>query len=547
MAEADYDKLNGSERFVVHGAWLSGPAPAHEIIQVSLHLRRKPGSPSLPDHGYWATRPVLQRLYLTRAQLGNLYGADAGDITLVEQFASAAGLTVVRSDSARRLVMLSGTVAQVNQAFHVDIGHYESPDNRYRGHEGFVELPHALIGVVDAVFGLDTRRVARPLVASAVITPPSLSPVDVTRRYNFPKLPSAMDRETIALLEFSDPAESHVGASGFWLTDIQGYFTTSQGIGPGYRVPALQVITIAGPGNIPQSGELVPDGEIALDIEVAGAVAQGANIHVYFTTWDEQGWVLALKRIVHPDSDDPTPYPTVVSISLGAPEFEGDQRLTWSPAAMHVVSECFAEAAAIGVTVLVAAGDGGSSCGVLGPPARARVLYPASDPWVIACGGSVFNIQGKEAVWPSTGGGISDYFDLPPWQRSAQVPPSCNGDRRIGRGIPDIAGYAGGYAVLIGGKTYPAVDGAGTSGVAPLYAGLVAILNATLGHPIGYLNPTLYNLAVLGEVFNDITDGGSNASNGAPGYSPGAGWDACTGFGSVNGNALLTALQRKFV
>jgi kumamolisin len=68
---------------------------------------------------------------------------------------------------------------------------------------------------------------------------------------------------------------------------------------------------------------------------------------------------------------------------------------------------------------------------------------------------------------------------------------------------------------------------------------------------VGYLNPTLYGLGTSG-VFRDINDGVSNSvswtnpdgSVGGPslGYSSGPGWDACTGWGSIDGNALLSAL-----
>jgi kumamolisin len=80
----------------------------------------------------------------------------------------------------------------------------------------------------------------------------------------------------------------------------------------------------------------------------------------------------------------------------------------------------------------------------------------------------------------------------------------------------------------------------GTSAVAPLYAGLVALLNANLKSPVGYLNPTLYSLT---GICQDIDDGVSNATDGAPGYKSGPGWDACTGLGSIDGSQLLAALK----
>jgi hypothetical protein len=177
---------------------------------------------------------------------------------------------------------------------------------------------------------------------------------------------------------------------------------------------------------------------------------------------------------------------------------------------------------------------------------KAHVLYPASDPWVTCCGGtSISNVSGSsftETTWTSTGGGVSDFFPLPSWQNSANVPASLN-DGHKGRGIPDIAGDAdpnSGYPLILGGVTSPSYGG--TSAVAPLYAGLVALLGAGLGEPLGYLNPNVY--AFSGPyVYVDVNDGASNANSGSPGYTSGPGWDACTGFGSVVGNAMETALR----
>ena len=148
----------------------------------------------------------------------------------------------------------------------------------------------------------------------------------------------------------------------------------------------------------------------------------------------------------------------------------------------------------------------------------------------------------NEVVWNdlpfggATGGGISDVFDPPVWQSGANVPPSSNPGGHKGRGVPDVAGDADpvtGYDVLVDGKN--AVIG-GTSAVAPLYAGLVAIINQGLGHQVGYLNPLLYT-KVHSSIFADIIDG----NNGS--YKARKGWDACTGLGRIDGTKLFNALK----
>jgi len=157
--------------------------------------------------------------------------------------------------------------------------------------------------------------------------------------------------------------------------------------------------------------------------------------------------------------------------------------------------------------------------------------------------GDVFNFAEVGSLYGATGGGVSDHFALPPWQNLAGVPPSFN-DGKVRRGVPDVAGNASpnsGYLMSGAGQAFNAN---GTSAVGPLYAGLAACLIAKLGQPIGFLNPTLYS---LGEsVCRDVTVGNnlwgdpSNKANHA--YSAGPGWDACTGWGVIDGNKLLSAL-----
>jgi kumamolisin len=151
-----------------------------------------------------------------------------------------------------------------------------------------------------------------------------------------------------------------------------------------------------------------------------------------------------------------------------------------------------------------------------------------------------------ENVWNGdgvTGGGVSEIFARPSWQDSAGVPASIS-TGFIGRGVPDIAGNAdpaSGYPVFINGQSVGPIGG--TSATAPLYAGLIASINTSRGRPVGYLNVNLYALAGA-FVFRDIADGRSNASGSTPGYTSHAGWDACTGLGSIDGTALLSGLLK---
>ena len=282
------------------------------------------------------------------------------------------------------------------------------------------------------------------------------------------------------------------------------------------------------------------DGEVLLDIEVAGAVAPGAAQIVYFAPNTDQGFVDAVTTAVHA-----TPTPTVVSISWGQSED------AWTAQARTALDQAMADAAALGVTVCVAAGDNGSSDGQSG--SGVHVDFPASSPHALACGGTSLRgnagtgVISSETVWNdggsggATGGGVSDAFGLPSWQAAAGVPAQAGAGAgtTAGRGVPDVAGCADpatGYQVRVDGQS--TVIG-GTSAVAPLWAGLISRLAQSTGKSFGLIQPQLYAGVTAGTAapgFRDITSG----SNGA--YAAGPGWDACTGLGSPEGATLLTTL-----
>ena len=229
----------------------------------------------------------------------------------------------------------------------------------------------------------------------------------------------------------------------------------------------------------------------------------------------------------------------MISISWGGPES------TWTAQSLQSYNSALQAAAAVGVSVCVAAGDSGSTDGVT--DGLQHVDFPASSPYALACGGTHLVGSGStisdEQVWndlPSdgaTGGGVSATFPLPAWQAHASVPPSVNKGKFVGRGVPDVAGDADpgtGYQVGVDGSN---IVVGGTSAVAPLWAGLIACFNSQLKTPVGYLNPTLYQqIAAVAGTFRDITAG----NNGS--YKAAKGWDACTGWGSPNGAVILQAL-----
>jgi len=326
--------------------------------------------------------------------------------------------------------------------------------------------------------------------------------------------------QVIGIIELSTP-----NGSGFRVEELNTYFKSL-----GLSTPEIVTVSVDGAQNQPGTDPNDPqsaDSEVMLDIEVAGAVAPKATIVVYFAPNTAQGFFDAINQAVH-DSDH---NPTVISLSWGAPENPGD------PLADQV-NQVLQDAASMGVTFCVASGDNGSRDDPSNP-GQASVDFPSSSSYALSCGGTTLQASGttitEEVVWQDhSGGGVSRIFPLPSYQESAGVPPAVNPAGPVNRGVPDVAGNADpetGYKILVDGQS--TVIG-GTSAVAPLWAGLIALINQTLGHAVGFINPILYQNPTA---FHDITSGSN------PDYTAGPGWDACTGMGSPDGTAILNALS----
>jgi kumamolisin len=520
--------LAGSERAPMDGAREIGPANPNEAVDVTIRLRSRAGKkPIVSADAY--TKPIEKRTILSRKEFEQRHGADPDSIARVETFARQHKLTVKEKSPARRTVILSGTVTAMNEAFGVELKEYDHPTGKYRGRTGAIHLPAELQDVVEGVFGLDNRPQAKPHFrrrrgragARAESVNLSYTPPQVAALYDFP---TGVDGagECIALIELG---------GGYNTTDLSNYWSQLKLI----ETPAVSAVSVGNGSNNPTGDPNGPDGEVMLDIEVAGSIAPGAKIVVYFADNTDAGFLNAITTAVHDSINNPS----VVSISWGGPES------SWTQQAMTSMDEAFQSAAAMGVSVCVAAGDDGSTDGVT--DGLNHVDFPASSPNVLACGGTQLVASGNsitsETVWNelannegATGGGISDVFPLPSWQNGAGVPPSANPNKNVGRGVPDVTGDADpttGYVSRVDGN--PDVIG-GTSAVAPLWAGLIALLNQSIGKPVGFINPLLYQDAGTARDLNDITSG----NNGA--YSAGPGWDACSGLGSPIGTQVAAAL-----
>jgi kumamolisin len=485
-------------------------------VTVSVIVKRKEPL-KINRRGGRASGPVR----VSRTEYKKHHSGDPDAIKRVKAFAREFNLKIVDdpTQAVRRTVQLTGTAADIQKAFGVVLEQKLIDNAEYRVREGGIHLPKSLVGVVEAVLGLDNRPQAQPHFRflksrAGAVVPSSYTPPQVAEAYEFPPNSSGAG-QTIGIIELG---------GGYRQTDLTAYFKTLN-----LAAPAITAVSVNGGKNKPSNANSA-DGEVMLDIEVAGSVAVGAKIAVYFTPNTDQGFIDAITTAVH----DTTNKPSVISISWGGPES------SWTQQSMTALDAACQSAAALGVTITVAAGDNGSTDGGTGN----NVDFPASSPHVLGCGGTKLDASEativSEVVWNelankegATGGGVSNVFPMPSWQANAQVPaPSTNTG---GRGVPDVAGDADpttGYTIRVDGET--TVIG-GTSAVAPLWAGLVAVANQQLGAQVGFIQPAIYG-AKAASAFNDITVG----NNGA--FSAGPGWDACTGLGSPIADKLIPLL-----
>ncbi len=520
MRRKERFELKGSARTALPQGQDKGAANPNEQIEVTVYLRRR--AHHLPALEKLAARPISERTNLTREEFARTYGASEEDIAKVRAFAAEHGLQVVNEDRAARLVKLAGSVGAFNEAFGISLRLTEHSTGTYRCRTGNLTVPAELADTIEAVVGLDNRPQAKPHfrvrtpAANPRATSVSYSPVQVAQAYDFP---TGVDGtgECIGIIELG---------GGYKSNDLDSFFSKL-----GIKTPQVTAVSVDGATNSPTGDPNGPDGEVVLDIEVTGAVAPGAQIAVYFAPNTDQGFLDAIAAAVH----DATRKPSIVSISWGGPES------SWTAQARDALNSQCQDAAAMGVTILAASGDDGSADGTNVP----TVDFPAASPYVIGCGGTKLTLSGTsiqtEQSWNelssnegASGGGVSQVFPLPAYQQQVKVPLAPNGFN--GRGVPDVAGDADpatGYSVIVDGQS--SVIG-GTSAVAPLWAGLLARINQALGKPVGYLHPLIYSTKAE-STFRDIVSG----TNGQ--YSAAKGWDACTGLGSPNGQALLSAVR----
>ena len=476
------------------------------------------------------------------------YAAAAGlspaSYLAAEQYFRGDGLNVTHTWPDRLVLSLAGSPTAVGRAFGTTLER-----GRYDGRSVVFptvapSLPAALEPSVAGVVGLATgfttfsfslspaSPLAAPGASGSAITPANARAVyNVTNLLdNVTAAPTYPTTEAIALVLWGD---------GYDPSDISTFLADDYPSGdPAPNIVPEPIDGAPAPNaSALDSSDLPTVQELTLDIEWSSSLAPGATIYPVYPPGesvteltDAFAKALSLPNVV------------AVSMSFGAPESgAGSLNASWAP--------LFSEAESRGITVLAASGDfgGDANASCAGGPAP---NYPASSPDVLAVGGTDLSENGTllsgpvwtESAWTGSGGGYSAVNPAPSWQKVGTAGAAIN-ESGGGRGIPDVAATAVDDFLYFQGKDQEAD---GTSFATPLWAGIVADLDAVIGSPLGFVTPRLYHDASNqrpgpDEGLVDITSGGNCVAEAGPG------WDAVTGWGTPRASNLYYELVGSFV
>ena len=535
-----------------------GALPDKQIMQlgVMLPLRNSTQLTTLLHQLYDPSSPQF-RHFLSVAQFADQFGPTASDYQAISDWAKSKGFTIGKQSANRMLLPITGTVAQVNAAFHVTMQNYQHPTenrtffapDREPTVDSSVPLWH--------ISGMDNYSIPRPMVvqnptsAGIPSTGPGSGPAPY---YGF--LGSDMRAAYYggSALTGSGQSVGLLELAGTDLSDLNTYFSS---IGQTNNVPIILISTDGASTDCVYS-QGCHDSEQTLDMTQALGMAPG------------------LSRLVMYVGNNSTSGATDVLNAMASGYYVSgaqvlDHQLSsswvWEPADPNSVDPIFQEFQAQGQSYFQAAGDWGSWTTSLlqmdsHQTGRGNV-YPADDPYVTSVGGTDLTTNGSGGSWNSeipwdstvfdnttntfysTGGGISpppDSFPIPYWQVTAAA--GCSSCSQQYRNGPDISANAQYSFYVCSNQITPCTPNrAGTSFAAPMWAGFMALVNqqaeANGTGPVGFVNPSIYTIAAgsrYTQDFHDITNGCGNV------YCAATGFDLVTGLGSPNGQNLINDL-----
>ena len=517
-----------------------GSLPSTQRLNMSivLPLRNQNQLTNLLSRIYDPSSPDYHR-FLTVAEFTDRFAPAEQDFQAVVDFVEANGMKVTNRPANRLVISISGTVEQIQSAFHVAMKVYQHPTESRTFFSADREPSVALRVPIAHIVGLNNFSIPQSMATKG---PSERGLVSDSVQGSGPGgtyLPSDMRAayyagtgltgagQTVALLQFDgyDIADvvSNLNGAATATTNGGSYvlsYTAAEN-GVTYTIPVNNVLCDGATGQ-PVSGD---DSEEALDIAQVVGMAPGLNqIRVYIGNLDAD-----LLNAIASDSSA-----RQVSISW-----------TWAPDDPTVDDPFFEEFAAQGQSVFVASGDYGAYS-----PSFAA-YFPAEDDWVTSVGGTHLSTNSaggswnSETAWTRSGGGISpDEIPMPGWQTG--IATSSNQASSSFRNVPDVAMEADfdNYACTMGKCSG---GWGGTSFAAPRWAGFMALLNqqamANGVSAMGFFNIALYGAAEGTEYsgsFHDVSSGNNGYSSGFS-FNAEPGYDLVTGWGSPNGQNLVDA------
>ncbi|MFZ1022595.1 MAG: S53 family peptidase [Thermoplasmata archaeon] len=522
---------------------------------VSVGVTFLPRSPS------FFSPPIAGASVLTNAELQAAYGLTDAQYLAAEQYFESFGLTIQHTFPDQLHLTVAGSATRVAAAFstHLFSGQLASRLVQFPG--SAPSLPTTLEGEVGAITGLSNgfsiftlplRTVgaapsrlggssATPAATGSFIYPNTPHMIyGFDGLYNYSGSPHFATHEGIVLLLWGDgyaPSDLATFYSTYYPSDFP---TVPINAYPVDGAPEPSSSAVTDPSGAPE--------ELTLDLEWSGSQAPGATLNaVYAPDGPESNSYsptdASMEDALTTAIQD-VPNVEVLSMSFGLVD-GGD-------AALQAAFETdFAEAGQKGITVLAASGDNGGTSDK-GCAGSAAPEYPAASPYVVAVGGTAptlsYNFVGQptglasEPAWNLSGGGFSSDYAAPSWQLvgSAAGPITAGG----GRGIPDVAAAASDDFLYYNGQ---ALSGYGTSFATPLWAGLVAEMDAIRGTPFGFITPRLYTIGAA-EAAGTAAQGIIDVTSGANClYSATTGWDPVTGWGTPRGVLLYEDLTGTYV
>lgn len=501
MSDGRLVPIVGTHRDVWPGAAPAAEADDEDVLLTAWLHPQKGGELDAARARTLGESLPSQRVYANRSELQRLTSADPQDVELLARYCERFGIDIVARHW--RSVVLSGPLHQLIAAFGATASIFELPDKRrFRHRSQALHAPPEIAAILRGPFGIHEWPRSHAIGALQPHTAPLLAK-DVVSRYEFPDGDGS--GQTVGVLQLRGTFNAESFTRG----------TQSQGV-----TAKLPIVKRVDNAELAHAAQTEKDVESAIDTQVVGALAPGAQIVIYAAPDDERGVLDAIRTALF-DEENPL---SILSISFGLPE------RVWTPVALTILDELFTVAALIGVSIFCASGDNGAEIDAAGEP---HVLAPASCSFAHACGGTQVAPDGSEDAWERSGGGFSAFFGVSPWQSVAGSSATAY-HASPGRGVPDVAGQAmPGYCAYFEGTMFAM---GGTSAVAPMWSALVARINARLGKPIGFFAPLLYR-AAPGGLFRDVTVGGNDR------FKSAAGWNPCTGLGVPIGSALEAMLS----